>query len=70
MYRDKGEINNKHGTFIVKVDRCQNETWQGRVVWADEERTEHFRSTLELLKLMDQALNASHRQESESIDSA
>ncbi|WP_029231940.1 hypothetical protein [Butyrivibrio sp. VCB2006] len=44
------------GTFIVKVDDCQNESWQGRVVWADENKTEHFRSALELFKLMDNAI--------------
>ena len=45
------------GTFIIKVDHCENGTWQGSVVWADENRTEHFRSALELFKLMDNAVN-------------
>lgn len=60
---EKKDINNhsqdngrKKGTFIVKVEYCQNETWQGQVVWAEENRSERFRSTLELLKLMDGAL--------------
>ena len=44
------------GTFIVKVDYCQNGTWQGEVVWADENKKERFRSMLELVKLMDEAL--------------
>ena len=44
------------GTFIVKIDRCQNETWQGRVVWADENKTEYFRSALELMQLIDGAV--------------
>lgn len=44
------------GTFIIKVDHCQNESWQGRVVWADENKTEHFRSTLELMQLIDGAI--------------
>ena len=44
------------GTFIIKVDHCQNETWQGRVVWADENKTEHFRSALELMQLIDDAI--------------
>lgn len=44
------------GTFIVKVDRCDNETWQGRVIWADENKTEYFRSTLELMQMMDGAI--------------
>ena len=46
----------KKGTFIVKVDYCQNSTWQGKVVWAEENRTERFRSMLELIKLMDEAM--------------
>lgn len=46
------------GTFIVKIDHCQNETWQGRVVWADENKTEYFRSALELMQLIDGAVKA------------
>ena len=46
----------KRGTFIVKVDECQKGTWQGKVVWADGETTTYFRSALELIKLMDEAL--------------
>ena len=52
-YPDPGR--NK-GTFIVKVDRCQRGTWQGRIVWAEENRIMRFRSALELIRLMDQAL--------------
>ena len=48
----------RRGTFIVKVEYCQNETWQGKVVWAEENRTERFRSMLELIKLMDEAMAA------------
>ncbi len=46
----------KKGTFIVKVDYCENETWQGRVTWAEENKSEHFRSALELIKLIDGAM--------------
>lgn len=46
----------KQGTFIVQVQYRQNSTWQGQVVWAEENRREHFRSALELLKLIDSAL--------------
>ena len=57
-------MNKPHGmktknTFIVKLDNCQRETWQGEVVWADENRTERFRSALELIKLMDEAMTKS-----------
>ena len=44
-------------TFIVKVEFSQNSTWQGRVVWAEENRTVRFRSALELVKLMDEAIS-------------
>ena len=43
-------------TFIVKIDNQQNNTWQGRIVWAEANRTEHFRSMLEMLKLMEEAV--------------
>ena len=46
----------KKGTFIVKGEYCQNETWQGQVIWAEENRSVRFRSALELMKLMDEAM--------------
>ncbi len=46
----------KRGTFVVKVEYCQNESWQGQVVWADENKTQRFRSMLELIKIMDGAM--------------
>ena len=44
-------------TFVVEVQYRRNATWQGTVRWIDGNKTERFRSTLELLKLMDSALN-------------
>ena len=44
------------GTFIVNVMFRENATWQGEVVWADEKKKQYFRSALELIKLMDSAL--------------
>lgn len=43
--------------FVVHVQRCENSTWQGTVVWAEKNITKQFRSALELLKLMDSALS-------------
>ena len=48
--------NTAKGTFIIQVLNNQNATWQGTVNWVDEKRTQPFRSTLELLKLIDGAL--------------
>lgn len=45
------------GTFVVHVQYRQNSTWQGSIVWADKNVTKNFRSTLELLKLIDGALD-------------
>ncbi|MBE5826084.1 MAG: hypothetical protein E7307_05540 [Butyrivibrio sp.] len=44
-------------TFLIKVTDCQNGSWQGKVVWADKERAAHFRSALELIKLMDEVVS-------------
>lgn len=43
-------------TFVVQVISAQNATWQGVVTWAEGKRTEHFRSALELLRLIDSSL--------------
>lgn len=45
-------------TFIVQVQFRQNATWQGTISWADKKKTQHFRSTLEMIKLMDEALSS------------
>ena len=47
---------NQKGTFIVKINHTDNASWQGQVTWADKNITKNFRSTLELIKLMDVAL--------------
>lgn len=44
------------GTFIVKILNNQNSTWQGTVTWVEQHRTQNFRSALELLKLIDGAV--------------
>jgi hypothetical protein len=46
----------QNNTFIVRVENRQNGTWQGKIIWADEDRTEHFRSVLEMLWLMEEAM--------------
>ncbi len=57
--KNRKKLNGKNkGTFIIKVEESQRGTWQGKVVWADEDTTEHFRSALELLQLVDEAINA------------
>lgn len=44
------------GTFIIKIMNTQNSTWQGSITWVEEERTQNFRSALEMIKMIDGVL--------------
>lgn len=46
----------KKGTFLVKISYDRNETWHGTVTYAEGNVTQRFRSGLELIRLMDDAL--------------
>ena len=54
------------GTFIIQVQYRQNSTWQGKIVWVEENKTQYFRSALELIKIMDSALNPGETEETEA----
>ena len=43
-------------TFEITVKFRQNATWQGQILWAEKDKRQNFRSVLEMLKLMDEAL--------------
>ena len=43
-------------TFEIMVRFRQNATWQGQILWAEKNLKQNFRSVLEMLKLMDEAL--------------
>ena len=43
-------------TFEVTVKFQQNSTWQGQIFWAEKNIKQNFRSVLEMLRLMDEAL--------------
>ncbi|MCI8764346.1 MAG: hypothetical protein HFG58_07205 [Lachnospiraceae bacterium] len=65
---DAGRIQDKHGdigTFLVHVKYRQNSTWQGEVMWAEKRKRQYFRSALELIKLMDSALDEAEEAQSE-----
>ena len=40
-------------SFLVNIIEKQNATWQGTVTWLNQNKTESFRSLLELIKLID-----------------
>ena len=44
------------GTFIVKVLNTQNSTWQGNITWVEKQKTETFRSAMEMMMMIDGAL--------------
>lgn len=46
-------------TFLIKVYFRQNNTWQGRIEWLEGEKSLPFRSLLEMVMLMEEALNQS-----------
>ena len=50
------ESNGLKCTFEVTVRFRQNATWQGQILWAEKNIKQNFRSVLEMLKLMDEAL--------------
>lgn len=54
-------------TFEITVKFRQNATWQGQILWAEKNQKQNFRSVLEMLKLMDEALTENSG-ESEAID--
>ena len=50
--------NNDTNTFIIRVQQHQNGTWQGEITWAEEEKSLHFRSIWEMVRLMEEGLAA------------
>ncbi len=46
----------KNNTFIVKVMSTENASWQGTITWVEENKALPYRSTLELIKLMDSVI--------------
>lgn len=52
MMEHRGDL----ATFVVHVQYRQNATWQGKIAWTDKKKECAFRSALEMLKLMDEAI--------------
>lgn len=46
------------GTFIIRVQYRQHSSWQGVVTWSEKHKTVPFRSALELMKMIDEALGS------------
>lgn len=55
-------------TFVIHVQFRQNATWQGTIQWVDENKQQSFRSTLEMIRLVDDALEKNGSDEKISWD--
>ena len=53
----------KAATFLIRILFRQNASWQGSILWLEGKKEESFRSVLELIFLMNDALNAQNSAE-------
>lgn len=68
MVREAEDILEQKGdlaTFVVHVQHRQNATWQGKIVWLNRKEEQYFRSALEMLRLMDQAVEQGRAEQPE-----
>lgn len=54
---DRGEL----ATFALCIRFRRNSSWQGQLHWLEEGKKQNFRSVLELISLMDSALQIARR---------
>ena len=47
----------KMGTFYLRILYRRNASWQGQIIWAESGEKNSFRSTLELMYLLDSVLD-------------
>ena len=57
------DVGSTKGTFEISVKFLQNSTWQGQIHWVEKNTRQNFRSALEMLKLMDEALAEAYKGE-------
>ena len=55
-------LNGKVATFKIRVRFRRNADWQGSVMWLETRSEENFRSVLELMTIIRQALGAAQKQ--------
>jgi len=53
----ENKANRPIATFKVDLLFRQNESWQGNILWVEKKQEAQFRSALEMIMLMDGALN-------------
>ena len=52
----KKSLGKPNQSFVVEVKSQENHTWQGTITWVEGKKKENFRSTLDLIRLMDSTL--------------
>ena len=55
-------------TFVVKIFGNENGTWQGRITYAEGNQIQYFRSMLEMIQLIDEAVSS--KQEGEELEAS
>lgn len=61
------KTNDCKATFTIQIQFQQHSTWQGTIAWVEGGKSQKFRSELEMLKLMMEAVAA---EKSEKIEDA
>lgn len=46
----------KDKSFMIVIKDTQNASWQGTIEWLNQNKKQHFRSALEMIKLIDSAV--------------
>ncbi len=64
--RVKTNGNSGSTNFLISIHYFENNSWQGTIEWLDTGKKLHFRSELELLNLMNQAVQETHKDNEES----
>ena len=59
MSEDKRKVEIGGQTFIIDIKSTHNHTWQGTILWTQTQEKMPFRSTLELIRLLDSAVETS-----------
>lgn len=51
----KNTVKNGKATFLIHIQYRKNATWQGNITWVEKNKTQNFRSAIEMLDLMGEA---------------
>lgn len=64
----EGSTKKEYGkaTFTIQIQFQQHSTWQGTITWAEGGKSQKFRSELEMIKLMMEAVPCSQDDETQN----